>query len=126
MPRSAKELSDKALSVEAAKIMAALGHEAEVGARWNPCRYGTDIDRLVVALNVEECGLAIPHLWLMTGDGWHGFIGADDRLELGSSWIRGVSLLRALTVACVEYVWNVLPLVVKAREEEKDRVEQAD
>jgi len=123
MPRSAKELSDKALSAEAAKIMAQLGHEGREG--WNPCQYGADVDDLTAALNVEECGLAIPHLWLME-NGWHGFIGADDRLGLGSSWIREVSLLRALTVACVEYVWSVLPLVVKAREEEKASVEQAD
>jgi len=123
MPRSAKELSDKALSAEAAKIMADLGHE--VGARWNPCRYGGDVDRLVAALNVEECGFARPHLWL-SENGWHGFIGANRQFALPCSWIRGPVLLRAITQACVEYVWNVLPLVVKAGEEEKDRVEQAD
>jgi len=125
MPRSAKELSDKALFAEIVKIMADLGHGAEVGTRWNPCRYGAGVDRLTAVLNVEECGFARPHLWLME-NGWHGFIRADDRLELGSSRIIGPVLLRALTVACVEYVWNVLPLVVKAREEEKDCVEQAD
>ena len=123
MPRSAKELNNKALSAEAAKVMADLGHE--VGVRWNPCRYGADVDRLTAALNVEECGPARPHFWL-SGGGWHGFIGVAGRFDLACSLIRGPALLRAITQACVEYVWNVLPLAVKAKEEEKANVEQAN